>query len=341
MNTNAQRTLSEDPPTKYFDYKQGEIRDIEKPLKPPMREEAIAARLASMRDAGIKTLAIANQATLEVNTLERWISGQREKEVTKKLSDLLTGIDDEIAALEGDFIMTPTSARIVESIEQARAPRGSDEHRGVALIYGASGTGKSKTVKHMEIMDEHVVHVQAHGERNTFVSLLRGVVEKKTGYGGHPAVGEKMSDCIIRSFPAGSALIFDHAQLIPLSVMEQLLFFPDEYGIALAFVGNVKGYKTLMNAKMAQITSRIAGAHFFVEIPGEDDIDALLEAWGVGGRPERKFCMMIGKQDGGLRYLSETVREARKIAYAAGMQKLDARLLKLGAVNAGCWGSTE
>lgn len=335
MNTNTERN------PKYFDYESGEMREREIRYKPPMREEAIAARLAAMRDAGIKTLAMANEARLEVNTLERWISGQREKEVTKALSDWIMSIDDEITALEGEFVLTPSAARFVKAFEQARAPRGKDGRRGIALIYGASGAGKTETAKWAARMDENVIYVQADGERKTFVSLLGAVVEGKTGYGGHPAVGEKMRDSIIRNFQPGSLLIFDQAQLIRLTVMEQLIIFPDEYGIALAFIGNAKGYKALMDAKMAQITSRIAGAHIFVEIPGEEDIDALLEAWGVAGRQERKFCMMIGKQDGGLRYLDATVREARKLAHAAGSQRLDARLLKLGAVNAGCWGGAE
>lgn len=336
MNTNAERTPDDTP---------GKELPIDWPPmippKPPMREDAIVARLTAMREAGIKPLTMAIESKLELNMLEAWIKGQRSKEATKALSDWLTGIDDEIAALEGEFVMTPTSARIVKSIEQARAPRGKEARRGIALIYGASGAGKSETAQWMARMDDSVGYVQAHGERLKYVSLLQAIAEAKTGYGGHPAVGEKMSDYITRNFPAGSVLIFDHAQLISLSVMEQLLIFPDAYGIALAFIGNTKGYNTLISAKLAQITSRVAGAHIIVEIPGEDDIDALLEAWGVKGREERKFCMMIGRQDGGLRYLHETVREARKIAHAAGSQKLDARLLKLGAVNAGCWGGAE
>lgn len=329
MNTNAERTPDDTP---------GIDWPPMIPPDPPMREDAIVARLTAMREAGIKPLTMAIESKLELNALEGWVKGQRDKAVTKALSDWLTAIDDEIAALEGEFVMTPTSARIVKVIEQARAPRGNNGRRGVALIYGASGAGKSETAKWLARMDENVIHVQADGERRKYVPLLKAVTEAKTGYGGHPAVGEKMRDYIVRNFPQGSLLIFDHAQLISLTVMEQLLIFPDEYGIALAFMGNTKSYGALMNAKMAQITSRVAGAHILVEIPGEEDIDALLEAWGVAGREERKFCLMIGKQDGGLRYLHEAVREARKIAHAAGTQKLDARMLKLGAVNAGCWG---
>jgi len=341
MNTNADKTISEEPPSKYFDYAAGDVKGIEKSPKPPMREDAITARLTAMRDAGIKSLTMAIESKLELNMLEGWIKGQRDKQTTKALSDWITGIDDELDALEGDFIMTPTSARIVKAIEQARTPRGKEGRRGLALIYGASGAGKTETAQWMARMDTNVGYVQAHGERLKYVSLLKAVAEAKSGYGGHPAVGEKMSEYIVRNFPEGSVLIFDHAQLISLPVMEQLLIFPDAYGIALAFIGNIKGYNALISAKLAQITSRVAGAHILIEIPGEEDIDALLEAWGVAGREERKFCMMIGRQDGGLRYLHEAVREARKIARVAGSQKLDARLLKLGAVNAGCWGGAE
>lgn len=341
MDTNTARTPEEELPTEYLDRAAGETRGIEKPHKPPMREDAIAARLAAMREAGMKPLRMANEAALEVNALEGWIKGQRESEVTKALSDWLTGIDDEITEREGDFVMTPTSARILKAIEQARAPRGKEERRGIALIYGASGAGKSETAEWMARMDENVIHVQVDGERRKYVPLLKAVVEAKTGYGGHPGAGEKMREYIIRTFPEGSVFIFDHAQLIPLPVMEQLLIFPDKHGIALVFIGNTQGYNALINSKMAQITSRVAGARVVIEIPGEEDIDPLLEAWGVTGRQERKFCMMIGMQDGGLRYLAETVRETRKLALAAGTKKLDVRLLKLGAANAGCWGGSE
>lgn len=341
MNTNTERTPDGNPPTKYFDYAAGEVGEIEKPYQPPMREDAIAARLVTMLDAGIKPLTMAIEAKLERNALEGWINGTRESAVTKALSDWLSGIDREVAELEGEFVITPTSARIIKAIEQARAPRGKEERRGVALIYGASGAGKTETAEWLARMDNKVIHVLANGERRKYVSLLQAVVEKNSGYIGHSAVGEKMGNYIVRNFSPGSLMIFDHAQLIPLSVMEQLLVFPDEHGIALAFMGNTQGYGKLINAKMAQIISRVAGAHVFVDIPGEEDIDALLEAWGVAGRQERKFCMMIGMQDGGLRYLHETVRESRKLALATSAKKLDERLLKLGAVNAGCWGGAE
>jgi hypothetical protein len=143
-----------------------ETAESQRSVKPTMREDAIAARLAAMREAGIHDRTIAIEAKLKLNDLKEWINGLRKAEVTKALSDWLLGMDDEIAALEGDFVMTPTAARIVKGVEQARAPRGNDNSRGVALAYGAAGTGKTKTVKWLARMDSNVCYVQGCGRSN-------------------------------------------------------------------------------------------------------------------------------------------------------------------------------
>ena len=308
--------------------------------KPMMREDAVAARLTDMRNAGVKLSRMAVESSVAKDKLEAWIKGERPVEITLSLSNWFTGIDEDIAERSGDFFMTPSAETFLRAFEHAREPKGNEGIRGIAMIYGASGTGKTVTAKWAARMDDNVVYVQADGERRTWTGLLSGVVESMN-YGGRPAVGEKQKEFISRKIAPGGLLIFDHAQLIRLSIMEQLLIFPDECGIALAFIGNTEGYKSFYNAKLAHINSRVRGSSIVVEMPKEEDIDALLEARGVGGRKERDFCLLIGLQDGGLRYLDAAIFEARKIAYATGTQKLDQRLLKLGATNAGCWGATH
>ena len=302
-----------------------------------MREDAIAARLTAALDAGVRPRQIAIESGIDQSELENWMLGNRSHQTTTALSNWLNGIDEEVTTRNGEFVMTPSAERYLMAFERAREPRGNNGRRGVALIYGASGAGKSETAEWLSRMDGNVVYVLASGECKTYVALLKKALEAKSGY-GYPANGEKLSDIVLRHVDPGGLIIFDHAHLIRLAVMEQLLTFPDEHGIALAFIGNTKGYKTLMDAKLAQITSRTGGARVFVEIPGEDDIDALLEHWEIRGRKEREFCQMIGNQDGGLRFLSETMREAWKIAHAGGQQKLDERLLKIAATKSGCWG---
>lgn len=309
--------------------------------RPPMREDAIAARLSDMLKAGVKLSMVAIESNVPKDNLESWVKGDKSKEVTISLSNWLNGIDEDIAERNGDFFITPTAEIILRAFEHAREPRGQERQRGIAMIYGASGTGKTAVAKWAMRMDSNnVFYMQVDGERRTWTGLLGGMAESM-GYGGQPAVGEKLGEFITRKIPPGGLMIFDHAQLIRTGVMEQLLIFPDQFEIALAFVGNVQGYRKFINAKLAQINSRVRGSIVFVEVPSEDDIDAMMEARGIGGRKEREFCLMIGRQDGGLRYLDATIIEAKKIAYASGIQKVDLKLLKLGATNAGCWGITN
>lgn len=194
--------------------------------------------------------------------------------------------------------------------------------------------------KWLESVDEGVVHVQINGEMKTYVAILKGVLAKR-GHHGFAATGEATTDAVCRYFKRGDLIILDHAHLLQMRVIEQLTVFPDEHGIALALIGNAAGYKALLDAKTKQILSRVGGAMVHVNIPSAEDIDCILEAEQIFGRKEREFCHAIGCQDGGLRYLYETFREARKLHRLSGQEHLDVRFLKLGAANAGCWGSAS
>jgi len=306
-----------------------------------MREGAILARLSEMEAGGIKHARIAVESGLSVEALTQWVKGERNGDATRALSAWLSGIDSEVSAKEADFIITPTARRILRAFEQARAPKDSRGRRGIAMIYGASGVGKTQTARWAHRMDRGVAYVLVNGESRTWVKLLSSVAEATaSGYGGYPAVGESLKDLVLRRVPAGGMLIFDHAHLLRISIMEQLIVFPEEHGIAIAFIGNARGYKSVTDAKVTQIISRVAGANVFINMPGEDDLDALLPAWGISGRKEREFCHLIGLQDGGLHYLENTVREARRLAAVKGADALDIELLQLGAANARCWGGS-
>lgn len=104
---------------------------------PSMREETIAARLTTMQEAGIKLPRIAVECGVSREALEAWIKGERAAETTAALSSWLEGIDRDIAERDGEFVMTPLAGRILRAFEQARAPKGKDGRRGIALIYGA------------------------------------------------------------------------------------------------------------------------------------------------------------------------------------------------------------
>lgn len=308
------------------------------PERPPMRPDAIAARIAEMQAAGVKLGKMAVESGVARLVLEGWIKGSRDKDTTARLSTWIQDMDEALAKAGGGLVMTPTVKRMLNAFEKARERRGKDEKRGIAAIFGASGASKTATAKWLESVDDGVVHLQINGECKTYVSILKAILGKRQHW-GFAANGEAVTDAILRDMGKGDLIILDHAQLLQMRVIEQLTVFPDEHGIALALIGNTAGYKSLVDSKTKQILSRVGGALVHVDIPGEEEVDAILEAEGISGAKAREFCLMVGRQDGGLRYLYEAIFEARKLLMAKGQQRLDESLLKLGAVNAGVWGA--
>lgn len=301
------------------------------------REAAIAARINEIKEAGESLTGIAIESGLmKPEQVDAWLSGQRTAEDTRRLSEWLDKVDEDIEARTAGFIMTPFARQILGAFEHARAARDSEGRRGVAMVFGASGTGKTCIAKYAARMDRAVIYVLADGESRTWTRILAEVV-KAAGRAGAPNTGETLKELVSRLVPAGGLLIFDHAHLIRLGVMEQLLSFPEEMGIGLAFIGNLTIHKALIDKKLVQLTSRANGATVIAGMPDEREVDAHLLALGVSGRDEREFCQLIGQQDGGLRILYATVRKAFELSAGLGGTSVDVTLLKTAAEKIGCW----
>lgn len=307
----------------------------------------LRARVSELMSNGIPIRRIAVESGVPSADLRRWVEGGFVEAVSNAVSCWLHEIDEETRAKADDFTETPTARRIIRAFDQARQPKDNRGQRGIALIYGASGIGKSKTARFYSERENssqspfgchNVVYVQLDGENTTWTAALNAVVGSARGGWGHDAYRERnLRQWIADHVPVGGLLIFDEAQLLPTRRMDELRIFPDECGIAVAFMGNTAGYKALESAKIAQITSRVGGARVVADKPTEGDVDSLLEAWGLTGRKLREVAVMIGTQDGGLRFLGATIQAARVYAKASG-RAIDERTFKAAAVSVGAWG---
>ncbi|HOW80752.1 MAG TPA: AAA family ATPase, partial [Verrucomicrobiota bacterium] len=219
------------------------------------------------------------------------------------------------------------------------------QERGIALIYGASGVGKSETAKwYLERAGEPrplgwwpVVLVRCTGNEGTREALHANILASMEGAQFYPQKYEKKIDTIQSRIPDGGLIIFDEAHLLSSRRLDELRYFPDRLGIAIALMGNLTGYKELVDAKIGQIMRRVRGARVVVDMPTEGDVDALLSAWGIRGRAVREVAVMIGVQDGGLAFLADTAVVARKFAKAKG-KAIDADIFKAAAISVGAWG---
>lgn len=295
---------------------------------------------------------IATESGASLQRLKAWVDGTGGESAVAPLLAWKAEID-ESSAHAGGFVMTPTAERIIKAFDRAREPRGSVEHlgeeetqeRGIALIYGSSGAGKTKTAEwYLKSAGQPrpiglwpVVLVRCTGNEGTRETLHANVLASMDGAQFYPQKYERKLDTIRSRIPDGGLIIFDEAQLLSRRRLDELRYFPDQLGIAIALMGNLTGYKELVDAKIGQIMSRVGGARVVVDLPTEGDVDALLSAWGIRGRAVRETAVMIGVQDGGLRLLSHTVSIARKFAKVKG-KAIDAEIFKAAAVSAGAWG---
>ena len=236
---------------------------------------------------------IATESGASLQRVKAWVDGTGGESATAPLLAWKAEID-EAGADSGDFVMTPTAERIIRAFDRARESKGGVAHpdneetqeRGIALVYGASGVGKSKTAewylkragKPRPLGAWPVVMVRCTGNEGTREALHANILASMEGAEFYPQKYEKKIDTIRSRIPDGGLVIFDEAQLLSLRRLDELRYLPDQCGIAIALMGNLTGYKELVDAKIGQIMSRVGGSRVKIDLPAEGDVDALLDA---------------------------------------------------------------
>jgi len=296
---------------------------------------------------------IATESGASLQRLKAWVDGTGGESAIAPLLAWRAEID-EASADAGGFVMTPTAERIIKAFDRARESRGGTAHveedetqeRGIALVYGAASVGKSKSAEwYLKRVGQPrplgawpVVLVRCTGSEASREALHANILASMQGAEFYPQKHERKIDTIRSRIPEGGLIIFDEAHLLSRRRLDELRYFPDQCGIALAFMGNLTGYKELVDAKIGQIMSRVGGSRVVVDLPTEGDVDALLHAWGIRGRAVRETAVMIGVQDGGLRMLADTVRRACQYAKVNG-KAIDDDIFRAAAVAADAWGA--
>ncbi|GHU31580.1 hypothetical protein FACS189497_12520 [Betaproteobacteria bacterium] len=196
----------------------------------------------------------------------------------------------------------------------------------VALVYGGSGISKTETARRYQRMEKEkvknslpfpVVFVSCTGRelsiRNIYSAVFRAIRVEEMRYNKWGDLEQTIHDRIGR----GGIVIFDEAQSLPFRRMDDIRKdFCDCMGVAVAFMGNITGYENLIAARLTQITQRATASTVIVDHPTEEDVDVVLEAWGIKNKGIRARALSIGTGEGGLRVMSEVFALACSIARA-------------------------
>jgi DNA transposition AAA+ family ATPase len=232
---------------------------------------------------------------------------------------------------EPEFVETPTTRKITDAFDFARRTP------TIAVVYGGAGVSKTITARRYVKSDRYsCYYVAASRWIRSPTALLQELAEAVGAY-GRAYRNDSIAKAILERTKPGDLFIIDEAQHLDVDSLDGIRHFHDQGGIGLCYLGNEMVYRRISgagrSAAFAQLHSRI-GLRLHVASPSQGDVDAILDGWGVKGRQEREYAQQIASRPGGIRKLTQILRNTCIIA--RGMKRpLDQRLMREAAAKLG------
>lgn len=270
---------------------------------------------------------IAKEISVSPATLSQILNGSYRADPSKMLKKLerwLTYREEKAAkpSINPGFVMTQTAKQITDDLTYAQVTE------SIVVIYGASGVGKSETLREYQKNNNNVWMITASPSRS---SLTECLYELALELGLDDAPRRKgMLARVIRQRLIGSEglVILDEADHLDYQTLEELRILQEETGIGMVLVGNNKVYTQLTggrrNEDFARLFSRIAKKRG-IHKTKQADVSAIAAAWNVHGTTERSIMLQISERPGGLRLLTKTLKLA--VMYANG-QSISEQVLR-------------
>ncbi|MGY5721656.1 AAA family ATPase [Vibrio cincinnatiensis] len=244
-----------------------------------------------------------------INKLEKWLNLRQERIATPNVNP--------------GFVMTETAKLITSDLTYAQVTE------SIVVIFGASGVGKSETLREYKRRNNNVWMITASPSRSSLTECLYEIA-LELGLDDAPRRKGPLSRVIRQRLDKSEGLvIIDEADHLDYPTLEELRILQEETGIGMAFVGNNKVYTQLTggrrNEDFARLFSRIAkkrGLHK----TRQADVRSIANAWQI--MTEKEMCLMlqISERPGGLRLLTKTLKLSAM--YAQGKTITEALLRK-------------
>lgn len=278
----------------------------------------------AMDNHGLSQSAAAARIGMSAAVLNQWLGGKYKGDVAAFEVKVLRFLDGGLEAAAAmprvvvpEWQPTQTAQRIMAMLTAAQY--GPD----IVVIAGVPGVGKTRTVRHYATQHPQVWHatmdpaVRSPSSVMTEIAITMGVPP------GSPQtlrerLGERMRGTV-------GLLVVDEAQNLSgptgRQSLDLLRSLHDRYGIGLALVGNDGFYAgvaaTSRQDNFAQFFSRV-GARKRFPAPTREDVDVMLDAWGIDGVDERRFLSQVADKMSALRGLEKTIRAAMHMASGPG-----------------------
>lgn len=271
---------------------------------------------------GLSQSRAAREIGLSEAALSQWLAGKYKgavAEVERKVRRWLEARDARarLAAALPDppaWIETPTAKRVLAGLGYAQLAG------DVAVVYGGAGLGKTVAARRYAAQKPNVWLATMSPATHTLAACLERTAGACGLRAAHGRAARLEADLAARLAGARGLLAIDEAQHLGVRALEGLRALHDATGTGLALVGNDLLYSRLTGgrraAEFAQLFSRV-GKRVHLSRPTEEDVAAVLAAWGVAGSLDRGEAVRIARRPGGLRGLGKALRLAAVFAQGA------------------------
>ena len=278
----------------------------------PDPRDQIAAVMAS--DKRLTQALLARETGISTSAINQWIKGVYAGDNDGIEAKLALWLDARAArqAAGGqmpaapEWVATPTSARIVGALSYAQVAG------DIAIIYGGAGLGKTSAIRHYAATSLSVWHVTMTPASASVATALEEIVN---ALGINEAGGAaKLFRAIVRRVRGtGGLMVIDEAQHLSIAALDQIRSIHDATEIGIALVGNTEVYARMTGGNRAAYLDRLysrIGKRLFLKQSTNDDIRALIAAWGIDDAKCRATLVDIARKPGALRTLSKVLRLA-------------------------------
>lgn len=267
-----------------------------------------------MEQHDLKQDATAREIGRSASALNQWLSGKYKGDVTAVEADIqkwLARRADTAAfgpglRAEPRFVETPAAKAYLSTLRYTQSGG------NFGLIYGASGAGKTRAVKHYATIRPNVWVLTASPADKTLVPFLKRLA-RAIGIGDPGNGASEITDAIIAKVQGtGGLIVVDEADHVDLTAIEQLRFIHDQTRIGVVLVGNDVIYTNISGgtrrAEFARLYSRVGKRQR--AFCTREDIEAVARSMAIAGREEIAFLKSIGLRSGALRNVIQVIQQA-------------------------------
>ncbi|WP_447029840.1 AAA family ATPase [Vibrio parahaemolyticus] len=259
---------------------------------------------------------LAKEISVSPATLSQIFSGTYKADPSKMIEKLANWLRmreqrNNTPSVNPGFVMTQTAKQITDDLGYAHGT--SD----VVCIYGASGVGKTQTLRQYQNSNNNVWMITVSPSISGLVGCLYEMA-LELGMNDVPKRAELLGRAIRRRLQgSGGLVIIDEADHLKYEALEELRAIQEFAEVGMVLVGNNKVYTQLTGGRrsedFARLFSRIAKKRG-IHKTKLADVRAIADAWRVDGEAERGLMVQISERPGGLRLLSKTLKLAAMFA---------------------------